>query len=141
MTRPDRDFSAAFRGRASAQRRLIAAAADAFAGAFTADDLLAASRRRAPRVGPATVYRALASMAEAGFVETVGSRDGAAVYARCRSAGHHHHLVCTACGRVAEADCALEAAVESAERASGFTVTRHEFALYGLCASCAAKVR
>lgn len=127
----------AYRGRVSPQRLSIARAADAMPGAFSAEDLLRRARADAGGIGAATVYRALAAMAESGFVEQVGPRDGAALYARCRSGGHHHHLVCTSCGSVAEADCDVAAAVDSASRGSGFVVTRHEFNLFGLCASCA----
>lgn len=129
----------AFRGRVSPQRMAIASATDAMPGTFSAEELLRTVKAGTPGIGSATVYRTLAAMAEAGFVEQVGVKDGAAVYARCRSGGHHHHLVCTSCGRVAEADCDVAPAVENASRASGFTVTRHEFDLYGLCAACAGR--
>jgi Fur family ferric uptake transcriptional regulator len=129
----------AFSGRISPQRLAIASETDAMPGAFSAEELLRAVQAGTPGVGSATVYRALSAMAQAGFVEQVGVKDGAAVYARCRSGRHHHHLVCTSCGCVAEADCDVAPAAESASHASGFTVTRHEFNLYGLCAACAGR--
>jgi Fur family ferric uptake transcriptional regulator len=118
------------------QRRALAEAAERMPGGFTADELLAAVREREPGIGVATVYRALAAMAEAGFLEQVGTRDGAAVYARCRSGGHHHHVVCTSCGAVAEADCGLDEMLAGVERASGYDVTSHELTLRGLCPRC-----
>lgn len=131
----------AYHGRISRARLAIAAAADASSGAFTPAELLAAAKVLDSRVGVATVYRALAEMLETGFVEQVGVREGAALYARCRHAGHHHHLVCTRCGHVEEADCCVEEAIERASATRGFTVTAHEFNMFGLCAACSSAPR
>jgi len=136
MDHAEHALRCAFKGRASRQRLVIAAAADVMTGTFAAEDLLTAVRASAPRTGLATIYRTLSAMAETGFVEQVGTRSGAAIYARCRSHGHHHHIVCTSCGHVAEAACDVSAAIERASRDSGFTVTGHEFNLFGLCADC-----
>jgi Fur family ferric uptake transcriptional regulator len=125
---------AAYRGRVSPQRLAIAAAADAMRAAFSAEDLATIVRDKG--VATATVYRAVTAMQESGFIESVGSRDGATLFARCRADGHHHHLVCTGCGAVAEAGCDLGAALSTTANASGFTLTRHELTLYGLCAAC-----
>jgi Fur family ferric uptake transcriptional regulator len=125
-------------GRTSAQRTAIARAADRLDRAFTVEELAAATDRGPDgrRPGIATVYRAVSAMAEAGHVERVGSRDGRTLYARCDAAGHHHHLVCTGCGSVAEAPCPLDAAALASAAGRGFVVTRHEVAIYGLCPVC-----
>jgi Fe2+ or Zn2+ uptake regulation protein len=120
-------------GRRSAQRDAIAVAAREFHSAFTADDLLAAVRAETPGVGTATVYRAVAAMEAAAFVEPVGMRGAARLYVHCAQEGHHHHVVCTSCGAVADAECQVGA---SASCASGFTVTGHDLTLYGLCPGC-----
>jgi Fur family transcriptional regulator, ferric uptake regulator len=124
-------------GRASSQRLAIAAATAAESGAFTADDLAASARAEDPRIGLATVYRSIAAMLASGWLERVGTRDGHALYLRCTAGEHHHHhLVCTSCGRVEETPCPLgDVALERAARA-GFVVTRHEVNVYGLCRSC-----
>jgi Fur family ferric uptake transcriptional regulator len=124
-------------GRTSAQRLAIARAADAATGAFTVDDLASLAREEDPAIGTATVYRAVAAMARQGFVQTAGVRGGRALYVRCADAGHHHHLVCTGCGAVAETPCPLDASVLEAVGRGGFEITRHEVTLYGLCAACA----
>ncbi len=126
-------------GRTTGQRRAIAAAADAFGSAFTVEDLVAATRRAAPGIGVATVYRAVAAMEASGALERVGSREGGALYARCDHREHHHHLVCTGCGKTAHAPCPLgpDAAGIPAGQ-DGFVVTSHEITLYGLCRECLA---
>ena len=124
--------------RASAQRVAIAEAVDALADrAFSAEDLAAAVRVGSPGIGLATIYRAIAVMESTGFVEPVGERSGAVLYARCGSDGHHHHLMCTSCGTVANAECPL--LVDAGEDSRGFQVTGHSLVLYGLCPSCQLK--
>ena len=120
------------------RRRAIAVAVDGFEGAFTVEDLVGAARHHSPGIGVATVYRAVAAMETAGTLERVGSRDGSALYARCSAEGHHHHLVCTGCGRVAHTACPLDTGTPGAGRTRDhFIVTHHEITLYGLCATCA----
>lgn len=84
------------------------------------------------------MYRAVAAMENAGFIERVGARGGSALYARCDASAHHHHIVCDACGVTAEAECPLGTTLDVAGTA-GFVVTRHEVTLYGLCPTCARK--
>jgi len=119
-------------------RRAIAREVSLMPGAFSVEELAAAVRRDDVSCGStATVYRAVAAMEAAGFIERVGSRDGATLFACCsESAQHHHHVVCDVCGRTAATPCTLSADF-SAARESGFVVTRHEMTLYGLCPSCA----
>jgi len=126
-------------GRTTEQRRIIAAAADALGSAFTVEDLVAATRREAPGIGTATVYRAVAAMEAAGALTRVGMRENSALYVRCDHPGHHHHLVCTACGRTAHAPCPLGPdAANLPLDTDGFVVTSHEITLWGLCGECAA---
>jgi Fur family transcriptional regulator, ferric uptake regulator len=120
-------------GRVSAQRVTIARVTRDADGAFSADDLFAAVRRESPGVGMATVYRAVAAMEAAGFIEAVGARGNATLYLHCPHEGHHHHVVCTGCGAVAAAECSV---VDSAVGTDGFIITGHDLTLYGLCPRC-----
>lgn len=136
---PDQPGSGAYgAGRSTAQRRAVAAAAGRSSSAFTADDLAARVRRDEPGVSTATVYRSIAAMVASGYLATVGERDGAALYAHCDEAGHHHHLVCTSCGATAHTPCPVDQRVLAATAPDGFVVTSHDVLLYGLCATCAA---
>ena len=124
-------------GRSTAPRRAVASAASGFRGAFTAEELAAQVRTDSPGVSTATVYRSIAAMAASGYLTEVGDRDGAALYARCEESGHHHHVVCTACGATAHAPCPVDASALASAAPEGFVVTSHEVRLYGLCARCA----
>jgi Fur family ferric uptake transcriptional regulator len=122
-------------GRVSAQRMAIARAADGtLHRAFSVEQLATNVRRDHPGIGLATVYRAITAMEAAGFVESLGTRDGATLYARCRNGDHHHHMLCTGCGAVADVACPVRP--DAPERPDGFAVTGHHLVLYGLCAAC-----
>jgi len=125
-------------GRASAQRLTIARTADAARGrAFSVEELATSARAQDPGIGLATVYRAVAAMEAAGFIEQLGTRDGAVLYARCPSTSHHHHMLCTACNAVADVACPVPEQ-PSGGGADGFRVTGHRLVLYGLCGACGA---
>lgn len=138
MDEQGRDLSrAAFgAGRASAPRLAVARAAAAMRGAFTVEDLERTAASDGTPAGTATVYRAVAAMAASGFLEQVGERDGAALYARCEVRGHHHHLVCTSCGSVEHAPCPVGRDLIEHAGARGFVITSHDVTIYGMCATC-----
>lgn len=124
-------------GRMSAQRLHVARAASRMHGAFTVEELCEEARVQAPGLGAATAYRAVAALTGCGTLAVIGERDGRALYVWCANGEHHHHVICTGCGRVAGVDCPLPEgdAIASATDA-GFTVTRHDLTLYGVCDVC-----
>lgn len=137
MTEPRPHDSAYGGARVSSQRRLIAEVASALGGAFTIEGLATAVRERDASIGLATVYRAVNALETALSVERVGEKSGSVLFAYCDSAVHHHHLVCTGCGRIEHAPCPLGETPLAAARQDGFTITGHEVKLYGLCPDCA----
>ena len=124
--------------RVSAQRAELARAAAAMGIAFTVDDLVAAVARDGRRPSLATAYRGVRAMVSSGYLERIGERDGRALYACCGADEHHHHLMCTSCGAVAETACPLGADVTGEAARAGFVLTGHDVVLYGLCRACAA---
>ena len=92
------------------------------------------------RVGLATVYRSLQSLADDGRVATLRSSDGESLYRTCTSNHHHHHLVCRECGFTEEIEQSqIESWVTSVARAHGFAGVEHSLELFGTCSSCQAK--
>lgn len=127
-------------GRITVPRRAIASAAERMAGAFTVEDLAAVVRASDPSAGAtATIYRAVAAMEQSGYLKRVGARDGAALFAHCSISTHHHHIVCDRCGRMVPAECPVGPEMDAEALRSGFTLTRHEVTLYGLCPDCSAR--
>lgn len=91
-----------------------------------------------------SVYRNLQILEQVGGVRRVltPSHDGARYELAEDLTDHHHHLVCTHCGTVADfspshrVEQALETATAEAN-ASGFSADHHRLDLVGVCSDCA----
>jgi Fe2+ or Zn2+ uptake regulation protein len=99
--------------------------------------------QRAPTLKQSSTYRNLAVLEQARIVHRViGSDDAARFELTEELAGHHHHLICSSCGDVADfiVDSSLEEllsqAMQRVGRATGFHPEHHRFDLVGTCASC-----
>lgn len=122
--------------RITAARRTVLEALAADSGHMTAPDLVAAVHARAPQIGRASVYRALELLTRLGVVQASTLGGGNATY-MLAPAGHHHHLVCRACGRTIEFDeCALGEIAGRLAAAFGFQIEGHLVEVYGRCAEC-----
>lgn len=107
-------------------------------GHFTAADLVADARRRRIGIGRATIFRALDLLLELGVVERLDLPSGEHAYVACEPT-HHHHVVCSSCGRTVEIDdAALRGLAEHVAATTGFAVDTHRLELFGRCPSCAA---
>lgn len=95
------------------------------------DEILAEAQRASKGLGLATVYRAVRSLADEGFLSTVEVPGRPTLYERAGKS-HHHHFVCDACGRVYE----IEGCNVKARLPRGFRTRDHDVTVYGLCAAC-----
>lgn len=90
-------------------------------------------------IGLATVYRNLQGLVEAGVVDTIRSGDGEQLYRRCETTEHHHHLICTSCGKTVEiTGDGVENWLASLATEHGFSRLEHDLEMTGVCADCAA---
>jgi Fe2+ or Zn2+ uptake regulation protein len=145
VAHPDLDTAVATRLRAidqrytAGRRALIGALANGH-GPLTINELLTVE----PGLAQSSAYRNLAVLEHAGVVHRVMSTDEFARFelAEDLTDHHHHHLICTVCGAVA--DFTVSAAVERAlgtdmrrvALATGFAVDHHRLDLIGRCPSC-----
>lgn len=84
-----------------------------------------------------TVYRVLASLEEMGLVVALRTTGADAVFEAAPEQGHHHHLVCRRCGRVAELELRSVASVEREIRdRTSFQPSIRHLAIPGLCSGC-----
>ena len=119
------------------QRAAIADVLERSEGFRTAQELHDELRRTGSRVGLTTVYRTLQSFAESGEVDVLRTDVGEAMYRRCETEGHHHHLVCRSCGLSIEIEGPeVERWATATAEKHGFTDTTHTAELYGLCSDC-----
>jgi Fur family ferric uptake transcriptional regulator len=125
--------------RGTRQRHAVEAALGESAEFVSAQEIHARLRDGGDGVGLATVYRTLQHLAEDGDVDVLRTAEGEAVYRRCRSAGHHHHLTCRSCRRTVEVDnAAVERWARSVGEENGFVDVDHVVEVFGTCADCAA---
>jgi Fur family ferric uptake transcriptional regulator len=106
--------------------------------AVTALDLDDELRSRRPRVGRASVYRALEQLEQLGLVQRIEVSRGTAGYERVDPAGHHHHhAICRDCGRLVPfEDPSLEKAIEGLTDRMQFEISEHDVVLRGRCDRC-----
>lgn len=123
--------------RLTGPRRVLAEALLTLGDHFAAEELMQA----APGVGRATVFRTLRMLQDSGLVCLVVLDDGRTVY-RLGSEEHHHHVVCSECGAVADVSSArLERALSAISVETGYEVDAHRLELYGRCPDCRAASR
>jgi len=121
--------------RPTRQRRAILQAVAAEDRPVSAQDLHARLRSSGEAAGLATVYRTLQALADAGVLRTFQTPTGEVAYKVCEP-GHHHHLICTRCGRVEEIpSCEVEEWASQVARRRGFSVSSHQADIYGVCAA------
>jgi Fur family ferric uptake transcriptional regulator len=117
-------------------RRSLASLIEAQDGTFTAAGLVEEARTRRLGVGRATVFRTLEVLADLGAVERLDLPSGEHAYVGCEPA-HHHHVVCSACGRTEEIeDAGLRAVVTDIAARTGYRVDDHRLEVFGRCPSC-----
>jgi Fur family ferric uptake transcriptional regulator len=104
-----------------------------FASAQSVYQLL---RKDGESTGLATVYRTLQKAAARNKVDVLRKDDGEALYRLCET-GHHHHLVCTSCGKTIEVEgSSVERWANTVAKNNGFRKVSHVVELFGLCAKC-----
>jgi Fur family transcriptional regulator, ferric uptake regulator len=90
-----------------------------------------------------SLYRNLATLEQCGVVRRLASTDDVARYELAEELSeHHHHLLCSSCGRLedvvlpARIEKALADAAHEARKQADFDVDSHRFELVGTCADC-----
>ena len=97
-------------------------------------------------IGLTTVYRTLELLTQMGLISRFDFGDRRARYEFIktgRESNHHHHLVCTNCGRVIDYTDFIDEEVELLNQTEKelskkyhFEITNHLIQFYGLCDRC-----
>jgi Fur family transcriptional regulator, stress-responsive regulator len=130
-------LSALFRGdgrKVTPQRRCIFEILYANTGHSTAEAIYAIAKVRMPTISLKTVYETLHSLAALGQIQqldlgTRSTRFDPDVH-------HHHHLVCSSCGRIEDVNPDLGPLTLSAADRHGFVLGHTEIIFRGLCPKC-----
>jgi len=103
---------------------------------LTADDVVEAVRADIGTISRQAVYDALAALADKRLVRRIQPAGSPARF-EDRVGDNHHHLICRACGRVVDVDCAVgDAPCLTAADPSGYEVDEAEVIYWGRCPDC-----
>jgi Fur family ferric uptake transcriptional regulator len=118
-------------------------------GHLSAEDIYLSVHKGYPAIGLTTVYRTLELLVRTGLVFKFDFGDGRARYELSegpQSMGHHHHLVCTGCGRIVDYKDFIEEELDLLKKTEkglskkyNFKITNHLIQFYGLCDRCRKK--
>lgn len=118
-------------------RRQIIKQICSFSGYFGAGHLLQRVEEQAPAIGRATVFRTLQLLCDVGLLERLRLESGQEAYVLGHACHHHHHMVCSRCGRVEEIEgCGVESYIEKVAKERGFVLNGHALEMFGHCAAC-----
>ncbi|MBI2863208.1 MAG: transcriptional repressor [Chloroflexi bacterium] len=85
----------------------------------------------------ASIYRTLELLVELGLAEAATRSGDEQRYIACSPGQHHHHIVCSRCGRVADiTECLLEPFEDVVRERTGFTIESHTLEFHGYCSAC-----
>jgi Fur family ferric uptake transcriptional regulator len=122
--------------RMTPQRMMILDAIKGASGHISAEDIYQEVCKRYPSINISTIYRTLELLKEMRLVTETDMGDGRV---RFHSAGHehHHHLVCSRCGKVIDMDESVMAPLTNllAEK-YGFRADLKHLAIFGHCKDC-----
>lgn len=135
--------------RLTVPRQAILEALHNTSGHLSAEDIYLSVHKVYPAIGLTTVYRTLELLVRTGLVFKFDFGDKRARYELSEgpgSRGHHHHLVCTGCGRIVDYKDFIEEELELLEKTEkglskkyDFKITNHLIQFYGLCERCRKK--
>ena len=123
----------------TANRRAVVDLLIVAGGPVTLPDILAAD----PSLAQSSAYRTLSILIDAGVVQRlVHVGDHALFELDEHLTGHHHHLVCEACGTVVDVtfpdsvEAVLGRTFDEVSSAVGFVPRHHTIDVHGRCAAC-----
>jgi Fur family ferric uptake transcriptional regulator len=86
-----------------------------------------------------TVFRLLEALTAQGMAVRFTEENGSRTFYTFCTRSHHHHIVCTGCGRVEQVETPhLELELRDVAEHKGYEVHRHNLELFGLCPGCRA---
>ncbi len=121
--------------RVSKQRENVAEVAMTRPTHFEIQNLIREVQNKYPEISPATVYRSVKTLCEAGVLSETMQNDGGVMLYEPHEEEHHDHIICVDCGEIFEFhNDKLEDAQDKAVQALGFTEARHRHVIYAKCA-------
>ena len=126
----------AHRQRVTASRIAVLDALVELPAHVTVEQVQESARQRIGALSIQATYDIMRALHGVGLVRRIEPAGSAALF-ETRVGDNHHHLVCRACGRTVDVDCALgEAPCLTPSQAAGFEVDEAEVIFWGFCPDC-----
>jgi Fur family transcriptional regulator, ferric uptake regulator len=132
--------------RLTTPRKLILSVLSDTCGHLSAEEIYMAVHKKYPAIGLTTIYRTLDLLVVMGFVYKFDFGDNRARYELAEGLSgkhHHHHLVCTECGKIVDYTEFINEEIEllgqtekGLSKKFNFKITNHLIQFYGLCNKC-----
>ena len=113
---------------------------------LSAEEVYFAVHKKYPGIGLTTVYRTLELLVQLGMVFKFDFGDNRARYELAvgpKGTRHHHHLICTSCGRVIDYTDFIDDEIEllsltekGLSKKFDFEIKSHLIQFYGICRKC-----
>ena len=105
----------------------------------TADVIAEDVRVHIGAISRQAVYNVLGVLADKGLIRRIQPAGSPALY-EDRVGDNHHHIICRACGSVADVDCAIgDTPCLTASNNSGYLIDEAEVIFWGTCPQCLAR--
>jgi Fur family ferric uptake transcriptional regulator len=113
---------------------------------LSADEIYVKIHRKNPNIGLTTVYRTLELLEEKGIINKFYFKDKRLRYEmsdKYKDSSHHHHLVCTKCGKIFEYTDMIKEETDIIQKMEkiltknfNFKIQNHLLQFYGTCSKC-----
>lgn len=105
-------------------------------GHLDVDEITRRVRSRLDSVSTQAVYDVLGALSRVGLARRLEPAGSPARF-EARTGDNHHHVVCRACGAIADVDCVVSAApCLEPEPANGYVIDEAEVTFWGVCPDC-----
>jgi Fur family ferric uptake transcriptional regulator len=122
--------------RLTPQRLMVLAALHSVDTHISAEDIYAQVKAKYQYANISTIYRTLDLLKELKLIAEIDLDDGCVRY-HLSEKGHHHHLVCSSCGKMINLpETALLKLSETLVRDYKFQADLKHLAVFGTCADC-----
>jgi Fe2+ or Zn2+ uptake regulation protein len=96
-------------------------------------------RQKYPTIGLVTVYRVINLLIQLNLICRVNLGGSSQSYLMRRPVEHHHHLICSQCGRAVDfTNCDLGQLEQQLSKETGYSIEGHLLEIYGRCPECCA---
>jgi len=135
--------------RMTVPRQVIVEALEKAKSHLSADEVYMMVHDKNSGIGLTTVYRTLELLSGMGVLNKFEFGDGCARYEfKADEEKHHHHLICSQCGKVIDYDEFAKEETELMEKIEKylrekycFEIERHLLHFYGKCRQCRKKIK